>query len=119
MKLSSIFLGAALVFGAGTGPGIYHEFKDESQTVRATVTGVVDVPKTTFQAAHTEIHTTQGVFNTYKMAPGLPIVKGVSYDFNLQGAHITPWPPTYTRDITRATPAILDRFLNPNGPNNN
>ncbi|HYD18968.1 MAG TPA: hypothetical protein VEF76_10860 [Patescibacteria group bacterium] len=98
MKLSSIFLGAALVWGGMTGPGIYHEVKQDSETVRATVTGIVETqPNGGKQSL--EIHTTAGTFNTYQNLDGTPIVKGLTYDFNLQGAHIQPWPATYTRDI--------------------
>lgn len=114
MKLSSIFLGAAMVWGGLTGPGIYHEFKNELQTVQAQVTGVVDVDKTIFAAKHTEIHTTAGTFNTLNNTGNTPIIKGLTYDFNLQGAHIGTWPPSYTRDITRAhlvTP--LDNLFKP------
>ncbi|MDI1228190.1 MAG: hypothetical protein PSY14_10950 [bacterium] len=99
MKLSSVFLGAALVWGGLAGPGIYHEVKDQPETVRAKVTGIVEVDRD-LPSQHTEIHTTSGTFNTYKNLDGTPIVKGVTYDFNLQGAHIKPWPPSYTRDIT-------------------
>jgi hypothetical protein len=99
MKLSSVFLGAALVWGGMAGPGIYHEVKNEPETVRAKVTGIVEVDKG-LPSEHNEIHTTAGTFNTYKNMDGTPIVKGLTYDFNLQGAHITPWPAGYTRDIT-------------------
>lgn len=119
MKLSSIFLGAAMVWGGLAGPGIYHAVKDDATTVQAQVTGVVDVPKTPFAAAHTEVHTTQGTFNTYKNLDGTPIIKGLTYDFNLQGAHITLWQPGYTRDITgvhMVTP--LDKLFKPSNPTN-
>jgi hypothetical protein len=114
MKLSSIFLGAAIVWGGAVGPGVYHEIKNTPETVRAEVTGVVETG--TKGLHHAEIHTTAGTFNTYNNLDGTPIVKGLTYDFNLQGAHITPWPPTYTRDITGVhlvTP--FDKFL----PKNN
>jgi hypothetical protein len=117
MKLSSIFLGAALVWGAAAGPGVYHEIKNEPQTVQAQVTGLVDVPGNFLTKAHTEVHTTAGVFNTVNTTSRTPIIKGLTYDFNLRGAHITPWPMTYTRDITSAhlvTP--LDNFFKPPAP---
>ncbi len=119
MKLSSIFLGAAIMWGAAAGPGVYHEIKNEQKTVQAQVTGVVDVPGNVFTKAHTEVHTTAGVFNTVNNTDRTPIIKGLLYDFNLQGAHITPWAPTYTRDITSVhlvTP--LDNFFKPGSPSN-
>lgn len=119
MKLSSIFLGAAIMWGGLAGPGVYHAVKDEPQTVRATVTGVVDVQETAISARHTEVHTTQGTFNTYKNLDGTPIIKGVTYDFNLQGAHIGVWPPSYTRDITGVRPAIVNDLLGNKPPSNN
>ncbi len=99
MKLSSIFLGAALVWGGMAGPGAYYELKDEPEAVRAKVTGIVETTRSTDGARSQEIHTTAGTFNTYNNLDGTPIVKGLTYDFNLKGAHIQPWPASYTRDI--------------------
>lgn len=100
MKLSSIFLGAAMVWGGLAGPGVYYQVQNTGETVRAQVTGIVEVPATQTSARHAEIHTTAGTFNTWKNLDNTPIVKGLTYDFNLKGADIDVWPPGYTRNIT-------------------
>lgn len=101
MKLSSVFLGAAMVWGGITAPGIYHAAQNAPETVRAEVTGLVELERANGGSAY-EVHTTAGTFNTWKNMDGTPIVKGLTYDFNLQGADVTFWPPGYSRNITGA-----------------
>lgn len=109
MKLSSVFLGAAMVWGGMTAPGVYHAVQNAPETVRAEVTGVVEVERANGTSAY-EVHTTAGTFNTWKNLDGTPIVKGLTYDFNLQGADVTFWPPDYTRNITDVH--LVTRFDN-------
>ena len=107
MKLSSIFLGAALVWGGIAGPGVYYQMQDAPETVRAKDTvkvEVVDDPVHSYRRY--EVHTTAGTFNTYKMLNGDQIRTGASYEFNLQGARTTFWPPGYTRSITGVKPIM-------------
>lgn len=100
MKLSAIFLGAAMVWCGLAGPGIYHQLQDESAEVRAKVLGkveIVDDPVHSYRRY--EIHTTAGKFNTLKMLNGDQIQEGASYTFNLRGGSWSVWPPSSSRSI--------------------
>ncbi len=105
MRLSGIFLGAALMYGSLAGPGVYYQMQNESQDVRARVTGKVEVVEDINPAYRRyEITTTQGKFNTYHMQNGNQIQLGASYEFNLRGSKMSYWPPSWSRNITSVKP---------------
>lgn len=100
MKLSSIFLGAAMLWAGLAGPGAYYQLQDQPETIRAKVEGkveVVDDPVHSYRRY--DIYTNQGVFNTNHMLNGDQIQPGAAYEFNLRGGQMKFWPPGYTRSI--------------------
>lgn len=105
MKLSSIFFGAALVWGGLAAPGTYYQVVDEDATVRAKVLGKVlveDDPVHSYRRY--DVYTTQGKFNTYRIQNGDQIQTGASYEFNLRGGKTEFWPPSFSRTITGLRP---------------
>jgi len=103
MKLSSVFLGAALMTGAMMGPGAYYRYQDHNEYVRARVTGKVEAEDEPIRSARPYIiYTNKGKFDTYESSNGADLQIGAFYEFNLRGAKFQMWPPSYTRSIKSA-----------------
>ena len=103
MRLKDVFLGAALMAGALTGPGAYYGLQSHSEDVRTRVTGKVEMapdPDPAHRAYF--IYTDKGKFDTQDMSSGAQIQPGAFYQFNVKGARFQYWPPSYSRSIQTA-----------------
>ena len=106
MKLSGIFLGAALVTGTLMAPAALYKFTDYPETVRARVTGKVEASEDPDASKRPYfIYPNKGKFDTFNEVPGVKgadIKEGAFYEFNLKSANIQLWPPSYSRSIKSA-----------------
>lgn len=106
MSLKHMFYGAALLVGAQMGPGFYY-MTQETDIVRATVEGKVQADSDTPYAGRKYmIYTDQGKFDTFGMRGGSRLKEGCTYDFNLKGARLQTWPPSYSRSISSVSLAV-------------
>lgn len=104
MSLKHVFYGAVLLAGAQMGPGLYY-MTQETDIVRARVEGKVRADADTPYAGRKYmIHTDQGKFDTFGISGGGSLKEDCIYDFNLKGARLQAWPPSYSRSIKAVTP---------------
>jgi hypothetical protein len=99
MSLKSVFLGAAVAYGALVAPGVYH-MTQGNEIMRTRVTGkVMADANAEFPGQKYYIYTNQGKFDTFGAVGGADIKEGCVYDFNLKSARLQAWPPSYSRSI--------------------
>lgn len=104
MGLVSNVFGAAVLAGALAGPGAYYMFQQQNEYVTAKVTGRVQADTDSkYPGEKYFIYTdNSSKLDTFSLAEGASLREGCRYRFNLKGARIQTWPPSYSRSIVRA-----------------
>lgn len=99
MGLRHAFYGAAILAGALMGPGVYY-MTQPNEIVTTRVTGKVEADTDKeYPGRKWVIHSKEGTFDTYGVSGGNSIQVGCTYEFNVKGARLDFWPPSYTRSV--------------------
>lgn len=99
MGLRHAFYGAAILAGALMGPGVYY-MTQPNEIVTTRVTGKVEADTDKeYPGRKWVIHSKEGTFDTFGVSGGNAIQVGCTYEFNLKGARLDFWPPSYTRSV--------------------
>lgn len=103
MNWRSFFIGAATVPAVLTAPAFYYATQ-ESETFVARVEGRTQAHDPKFYRGPRHlVFTDRGTLDDFGR-PGLSLREGCSYQFNVKGARVHVWPPSYSRTIKSARP---------------